>query len=517
VGQTTFIITVVVLVVLIGIVGSVTYNQLQNVNAQYNSLQNTYNSLQNQYNALQSSYNNSQDQYNTLLSSHNTLLGRFNALQSVYNSLQSQYNSLQSTYDALLATPGLTYDITNYGAIPDDQNDDISAFQKILSAHPSNLQIHIPRGTFLISTAIVLNNNNNITIFGEGASSIIKLTAQNNIIRIESSKNVIIKDLALDGSSQYNTGTSAGISAGFYADNLQVQCVYIHDTTGNGIDVYASKNTIINNCGVDNTGKTGINSHVSGFAVILNSVDGAQITNNQINGFFGDSGIFTGGFIPGFLMRNALIDHNTITGAHTDEGSGIGIWGAENCIITNNIIHDDQPQYDSKDNIFQGIDGICLIEESHIIVSDNEVYRITGVGIEINNGTDVLAINNYVHDFQGEARNSAGFYVSAANTLVENNTIEDATHFGILIGVGEPMDNEQIIHNTIRDTRGVSFTDPAGIRIILEGIDKKNLAIIDNTLINNTYGIYKTGSGQLINAIITGNTIIGSQIPYDFH
>jgi hypothetical protein len=160
------------------------------------------------------------------------------------------------------------------------------------------------------------------------------------------------------------------------------------------------------------------------------------------------------------------------------------------------------------------------MDESHIIVSNNEVYNVTGVGIEINNGTDVIAINNHVHDFKDKGACSCGLYVSAADTIIENNTIEDATNHGILIGIG-PMNgnNEQIIHNTIKNTRGVLFRDSAGIRILLidtagEGVDKKNLAIIDNLLINNTYGIYKT-RGQLINPTITGNTIIGSQVPYD--
>jgi hypothetical protein len=494
VSLTTFIVTVVVMVVLICSVGLVGYNQLQNSKSQYNTLQNSYNSLQSQYNTLQNSY----------------------------NSLQSQYKALQGNYTALLSTPGRIYDITKYGAIPDDGKDDISAFQSILSAHPSNIQIHVPRGTFLVSAAILLHHNDDITIFGEGEGSIIKAAAQNDIMKIESSRNVLIRDLVLDGNGQYSTGTSMGINAGFYADGLQIENVYVHDTAGNGIHIFASKNAIINNCKVTNAGKKGINPHACN-AIILNSVDGARITNNQINGFYGDGGIDIVGFISGFPMINALVDHNTITGAHTDESSGIGVGRAGNCIITNNIIHDDQCTYDS-DDIFQGIDGIFLaFDYSHIIVSNNEVYGATGVGIEINNGSDIIAIDNYVHDFQSEARNSAGFYVSAANALVANNTIEDAYHFGLLIGIGSVDDNEQIIQNTIRNTRyggiwGIyNFTDTAGIRIIQEGADKKNLVIIDNVLINNTYGIYKTGSGQLINLIMTGNSIIGSKVPYEFH
>ena len=498
--QRTLLLTIGTLIVLTSVISLIAYNQSQTAASQYRTLQNSYDSLQSQISVIQINYNN--------------LTSQYNKLKINYDNLTSQYNKLMSSHNMLLESPGLTYDITDYGATPNDQSDDVLAFVKILSEHPSNIQIHIPSGTFLIGTAIQLNKNDNVTIFGEGINSIIKLTAQNNIISIENSKNVVIKDLIIDGNNGYLTGTEDCIRAGFHADDLILQKLYIHDTIGNSIHIFASSNAIIDNCRVENSGKIGINSHLYGNAIILNSVDGARITGNLINGYFGDNGIGVVRYISEYLGRNTVIYNNTVSGAHTDEGSGIGIGFVENCIITNNVVFNDNDIYDSKDKIFEGIDGIYLVGEKNIVINKNEIYRVTGVGIEINNGDNVIAINNYLHDFVGNGTSAAGMYVSANNTLVENNTIEDATSHGL--SIGNYGNNEQIINNTIRDTRAVLFKDSGGIRILLDELNKKNLTIIDNTLINNPWGIYftTTGLGQLIDPIIRGNTIIGSNPSY---
>jgi parallel beta-helix repeat protein len=422
-----------------------------------------------------------------------------------------------------------TYDITNYGAVPNDQNDDSGAFQRILSAHPSDIQIHVPSGTFLINSSIHLyDNNNNVTIYGEGPSSIIKLAAHDNMIRIEGAKNVTIRDLTLEGNSQYLGDEYFGINAGFYADGLQILNMYIHDIAG-GIQVLASKNATINNCRIENIGTTNC-SFGSGNPIILNTVDGARVTNNQVNGFFGNGGIGTWGSLPGFQMGNVLIDNNTVAGAHRDESTGINIGPSNNTIVTNNVVHDDQFLFNFpigdvfRDTEFQGIDGMYSWGAINLTIGNNEVYGVTGVGIELNYGINITVVNNYLHYFVDSGLSSNGIWVCTANTLIANNTIENATGHGIAIA--EPWKegetdrsgiNQFIINNTIKDTIGHgSNGDWAGIRILLSDRNKDNLAIINNTLIDNPWGIYftSTGSGQLINSTITGNTIIGGQVPY---
>jgi len=53
VSQTTFVVTVVVLLALVGVLGFAIYAETQIEYAQYNALQNQYNALQNQYTTLQ--------------------------------------------------------------------------------------------------------------------------------------------------------------------------------------------------------------------------------------------------------------------------------------------------------------------------------------------------------------------------------------------------------------------------------------------------------------------------------
>jgi len=108
VSQGIYVGTVVVLVVVLGIIGSValyTNNQLQNnvnnLNSSLNSLQTNFTTLNSEYLNLNSSYNSLQNSFNLLTANMGSLQSQYNSLYNIYTSLNASYVSLNSNYTGL--------------------------------------------------------------------------------------------------------------------------------------------------------------------------------------------------------------------------------------------------------------------------------------------------------------------------------------------------------------------------------------------------------------------------------
>ncbi len=110
------------------------------------------------------------------------------------------------------------FDITEYGATPDDPSDDTTAIENTLAAcgEAGGGTVLIPAGTFILSRrnneSPILEVPADTTIQGEGAASILKFDPsvnQSNFWRMigapvaTGTKNVVIRDLHLDGSNTY--------------------------------------------------------------------------------------------------------------------------------------------------------------------------------------------------------------------------------------------------------------------------------------------------------------------------
>lgn len=185
-------------------------------------------------------------------------------------------------------------------------------------------------------------------------------------------------------------------------------------------------------------------------------------------------------------------DHVTIEGFtvynHPDTGSmGICLYGAENCLITNNRC---------------GID------------IDNRNYR----GISVSNGGNNIISNNHCY-----SNRQSGITISSANNTISGNTC-DANFSGILIG---STDN-QVLNNTVTNSdngvhlNGASQTIVSGntctsnnYRTISRGITIYNSD--DNTISNNVsnsnpFGIYlfnASNNNNVLNNTCNSNTNSG--------
>jgi polygalacturonase len=129
------------------------------------------------------------------------------------------------------------FDITRYGATPNDQTDDTSAIEDALAAcgKAHGGTVFIPAGTFILSRrgaeSPILEVPSNTTVRGEGAASILKYDPkvnQGNFWRMigapvaTGTTNVVIRDLHLDGSNShpfYDKGKTPEHNAGLWFYN----------------------------------------------------------------------------------------------------------------------------------------------------------------------------------------------------------------------------------------------------------------------------------------------------------
>ena len=149
------------------------------------------------------------------------------------------------------------FEITNYGAVPNDEGDDTTAIENALTACKAagGGTVFIPAGTYILSRrnneSPILEIPPDTTLRGEGAASILKFDAkvnQSNFWRMigapvdGGTKNVVIKDLHLDGSNthpKYIKGETPEHNAGiwFYnknhiIENIKVMNVFAENFSG---------------------------------------------------------------------------------------------------------------------------------------------------------------------------------------------------------------------------------------------------------------------------------------------
>ncbi len=145
------------------------------------------------------------------------------------------------------------FDITDYGAKANDDNDDTKAVLSALAAcrEAGGGTVFVPAGTFIISRqkaeSPILALCSNLTLRGEGTASILKFDPkvnQSNFWRMLGSskgdvRNITICDLHLDGSNTY---------PGYVKGKTPEQChgIFFHTVKG------VSENITIKNCLIEN-------------------------------------------------------------------------------------------------------------------------------------------------------------------------------------------------------------------------------------------------------------------------
>ena len=227
-------------------------------------------------------------------------------------------------------------DVSDYGAVANDGNDDIAEINAAIDASTAGDTIYFPSGMFHISDAIRLKSYT--VMVGEGQdNSTIQFMGTNlaPLVDIQEKTHIEIANLCLDANN--NSNASNGIEA-YQGSEHFLHDLWIKNFTFNypdwggpqGIVFYGEvmdcmiSNNLIENMSIESEWGAGI---VVGWGSSNN-----KILNNTIN----NTG--RGGILCNNGSTDLVIQNNIVTGSH-GEGLGIEIWvDCDRAVIEDNII-----------------------------------------------------------------------------------------------------------------------------------------------------------------------------------
>jgi len=393
-----------------------------------------------------------------------------------------------------------------FGAKGDSTTNDYRSFQEALDNHS---EVYIPKGTFIIETALSTNSNN--ILFGDGVNSVIKLGAQINGILLNGVDDVTLKDFYLDGNGGvYSATTNVGIYNQYGASNgcrnIFIERVVVFNVGGAGIYFLAqsgstSSNINILNCTVNQTGTHGIlcQDYVSNTNIIGNTVSNFGLNFNDrpgiTTGRYGVNHRVIGNNVKGSVSALGTSVHGiSIDGADTfvcndnvitnTIGYGIELGGAKNGTCAGNTVENTtraciecggiaaaapEPEYKTENVAITG--NVCIngsaqgvylnkgtaTNTNTVTVSGNTVQNCATTGIDINNTCqDITVTGNTVKDC-----GTSGVYVLSSdgiivtgNIIKDNNTTSNTSHAGVRI-VNTTSETDMLVDNNIVSGNGV--------------------------------------------------------------
>jgi hypothetical protein len=264
--------------------------------------------------------------------------------------------------------------VKTYGAIANGIADDTLAVQNAINAASSGQSVYFPAGTYNVGQ-INVSGKTNITIYGDGPTSIIRTSAVAGL-NVASSSYVTFRDFRVLG--DYSVTTQRGITLNGH--HFTFSRVSIYDAGFSGIFGTYSDSTF-SGMDIRHAGDFGIQAK-SGSARIT-------ITDSQFHGFA--SRLYPGHAIYFESVSSTVVTGNWITGVddapNMYEVSGVKLAGGSDHRVENNVV-----------------------EDSYAVVS------LPG------------ASNSIVRGNIGRRIELRGFYilVGTSNALLENNRIEGA-------------------------------------------------------------------------------------------
>ena len=382
--------------------------------------------------------------------------------------------------------------IKQIGAHGDNSSNDTSFIEKALNTYHN---IYIPYGTYLINSAISINNKNDIYIHGD--NSVIKINGLFKGLTFDGCNNINIKDLTFTSPLQYEE-TPSTLDRDIII--IMKSCNDINFNNNNVIE--GAMGIIFDSC-EDIIFKNNIIHDFKGwgcyFGYELSKIYKALISNN-----ISYNSTYDGIKLTGYI-RDIIIENNT---CYNNTRDGIDYAGhtAKNVILTNNNCYN---------NTLQGIDFKQL--ERDIYPYDN-TFDKEFESIKINNN---LITNNNLHGINLQLyyndTNINDVEISN-NNIVMQSTENNFSSGGIRIAPCNLSDrNCLIIHDNFVNAKDKNLT-------CLRLSNTTNVTIENNKLINGqTASIYidynavlsdyNTGVSDLyiLNNTLTTGTNVNSQ------
>ncbi len=397
------------------------------------------------------------------------------------------------------------FDVTSptFGALGDGITDDTLAIQAACDAVPVTggiRTVYFPSGTYIITGQLNLNKNN-LTIRGEGDSSVVKVKDANGDLQVggygaifaiaSGVANLTIQDLQLDGNADNNSASTYSCINGWSTDNLTIRGMLIKNPPFCGILLSATtlphSNFTISNNRVENIGWRGIQVQYGYIG---------SITENKVISTGGQGiALVTGSVIGANSCQGIVVSNNVVNRAVPPTTILVGQVEAEMMIIidkgSTDILIDSNICYDNRnagnDGIAIGANTVGEAMYQSIVISNNIVTLAGGFGID--------ATSNCV--------------------VIGNIILQPATHGIVIAGDMGPDRKDTIIANNIIQSSNYSNNPAvvAGIYIgsaVDNGQTWRRLRVINNTIVDEglktTYAVYLDANKvSLDNVEISGN------------
>jgi len=459
----------------------------------------------------------------------------------------------------------LDFSPLDFGAIPNDGQDDSFAFQRIINMAPRNQTsvIKVPEGTYDFFSQVYLKSN--LIIEGENRENTIILwhtegKKHKNIFyglgQVDSPlRNITIKNIALKGTGVETMGDCIHLIS---VSNYTIQnttlsdcgsgshgaAIYGRNTSDGKIvynKIYNTRNGYLNPFSFDPETQTigGSTNILIGYNLIINSTDdGIHPVNGTYNIIIGNVVIDSGDDnIDTFNEKNMLITNNTIimnTNSTHVNGFEIGD-GSENIELSDNKviggafyginISSDTRNFDVRlnknitisDNEISGTTAGCVrlrfaedikIQDNYFEGCTQDNGRAEASGIRIKEGVkNVIIKNNTIQFDSGKGRN--GIFISEAKSIevISNNlkASERDLENCVPISIGKGADDLKILDNYFQPCECFVKNTSKG-----ENIQTSNKFSISSEFEENFYNISgKTENNQVPSfEIIPGNSVM---------
>lgn len=226
--------------------------------------------------------------------------------------------------------PGKIINVVNYGAVGDGVNDDTEAIQGAVTSNPQAI-IHFPRGTYLLSSAIELEDDQVIQGEGMGAT-VLKQAGSNRLLnrtfKSPRSGFLVVRDLTLLG--LWESNQSMGVDDDRHTSINSYERVLFDNVESRysrqmGITVGYCDEVVVRNCRVRYCARDAIN---------LSNCNRAIVTGNHIRGCYDDAVAIHNNTSSG----NPPLEGHVVSGNVVEDSFGIKLLGAVRAKVTDNTL-----------------------------------------------------------------------------------------------------------------------------------------------------------------------------------